>query len=201
MYLLLQCWSSSTSRGEDMFCVQDFWEVTEAIFGDATARVELDRQSADVVDHDTLLVWWHNIFWGESTLPDFYGTVEVFMACFASFSYPWTICQQRKIQWGLELPKGLQDEQRHKMHTLWQRPVIIHCLAFKIYTCKYNIAVHVFESDSSTHGNVKGLKISGPLFTNRRQDRTYWPILVILSPILAVTEATLAVQLATDLEM
>ena len=132
MGLIVQCWFSS-SRGEDMFCIQDFWEVTEAIFGDATARVELDRQSADVVDHDTLLVRWHIIFWGEPTLPYFYGKVEVFMACFASFSNPWTICQQRKIQWGLELPKGLQDEQRHKMHPFWQRPVIIHCQDIYVY--------------------------------------------------------------------
>ena len=41
------------------FYVQDFSQVKEAIFGDEAGRVEFDGHSADVDDHDTLLVWWH----------------------------------------------------------------------------------------------------------------------------------------------
>ena len=30
--------------------------------------------------------------------------------------------------------KRLQDEKRYEMHAFWQRPVILHCLAFNIFT-------------------------------------------------------------------
>ena len=56
---------------------------------------------ADVVNHNTLLVWRDTVFRGEPALPDVKGGLEMVSSCPSSFSGHLTSFQQRKVQQGL----------------------------------------------------------------------------------------------------